>query len=83
MWGSHMQIFVSRKTKHGKCTVEGLTCTLGRAWEAGGREDWGWRSQASSAGKQDARQDDLLERLEFFGSAGPEFSNNEPKRQET
>ena len=42
MWGSHMQIFVSEKTKHGKYTVEGLTCTLGKSMGgAGGREDWG------------------------------------------
>ena len=32
----------------------------------------GWRSQ-TSAGKQDTRQDDLLEGGGAFGSAGPKF----------
>ena len=42
MWGSHIQIFVSEKTKHGKYTVEGLTCTLGKSMRgAGGGEEWG------------------------------------------
>ena len=40
MWGSHMQIFVSEKTKHGKYTLEGLTSTLGKSMGgAGGGEE--------------------------------------------